>query len=163
MLIFTDASFSTETNVSGFGFVIVDKKFHYNAGNYSIQCKDNNVAEVGAIHSALKFGNQMNIFNLTDDRTLTIITDSKIALQRIIERTPTTEIEGNFIDEIYNTLGKIKNLKTTFIQIKGHTKGTDKFSYYNSIADCIAKDYRYLGEIELTKVKTKSKKKGKIK
>lgn len=157
MLIFTDASFSSSTNVSGFGFAIIDKKFNYNAGNYSFRCKDNNVAEVGAIAEALRFGKQMNIFNLTNDRTLTIISDSKVALQRILTRTPTTEAEEQFINEIYNNLSKIKKLKVTFIQIKGHTKGTDKFSYYNDIADCIAKDYRYLGEIELTRKLTKTK------
>ena len=47
MIIFTDASYSSQTKVSGYGFVILDKDFDYKAGNYSFeQAKLNKIKEI---------------------------------------------------------------------------------------------------------------------
>lgn len=163
MIIFTDASYSNQTNTSGFGFVIVDKKFNYKAGNYSFDCKSNNIAEVGSIAEALKYCQTLNLFKYTEDKTLTVITDSTYAVKRILENyIGETDLEEKYLVSIRDILQKC-GLKTAVFQIKGHTKGEDKFSYFNDIADRIASDYRYLGEIELEKRKSNSraKKKGK--
>lgn len=163
MIIFTDASYSSQTNTSGFGFVIVDKKFSYRAGNYSFDCKSNNIAEVGSIAEALKYCQVLNLFKYTEDKTLTVITDSTYAVKRILENyVGETDQEEKYLVFIRDALRKC-GLKTAVFQVKGHSKGEDKFSYYNEIADRIAADYRYLGEIELekTKSKSKAKKKGK--
>lgn len=162
MIIFTDASYSEQTKVAGLGFVIIDKKFDYKAGNFRINCQDNNVAELGAIAEALKFCQTSNLFKVSSDRTVSIITDSKYAVGRINSPNPNaSEQEKEYIKIITEILDKCP-LKSTIFQIKGHTKGEDKFSYYNNIADTIAGDYRYLGEIEkernLTLMVTKKKK-----
>lgn len=162
MIIFTDASYSTESKVAGLGFVIIDKKFDYKAGNFKIDCQDNNIAEIGAIAEALEYCQKYNLFKLSGDRTVSIITDSKYSVGRIANPNPNaSEQEKTYIKKINSILDQCP-LKSTIFQIKGHTKGEDKFSHYNSIADTIAGDYRYLGEIEkernLTLMVTKKKK-----
>lgn len=152
MIIFTDASFSSESKVAGFGFCIIDKKFEYKAGNYSQGHRDNNVAELSAVAEALRYSKKLNLFKLTDDRTLTVITDSKYAVNKILDNNINfiDDNEKQIVQEIKGLLKESK-LKWQLIQIKGHMKGTDKFSYYNEICDRISGDYRYLGEIEKQK------------
>lgn len=156
MIIFTDASYSSQTKVSGYGFVILDKDFDYKAGNYSFEPRDNNVAEVSAIAEALEFCQKNGVFRRTKDKTLTIITDSKVAVRRILMEIPGVDsFEQAKLNKIKEILGKVK-LKTTIFQIKGHGKENDggKFGYYNEVCDAIAGDYRYIGEIEKEKVLT---------
>lgn len=167
MIIFTDASYSSQTKVSGYGFVIVDKKFNYKAGNFSFKPKDNNVGEVAAIAEALEYSERNKIFERTDDKTLTIISDSASAVSRILcNKEGVDEFEQERLNTIHRILNKCK-LKTTIFQIKGHNlTDNTKFSYYNEVCDAIAGDYRYLGEIEKTKMQQatfvygKNKKKG---
>lgn len=155
MIIFTDASYSNQTKVSGYGFVVLDKDFDYKAGNYSFEPKDNNVAEIGAISEALSFCQKHNIFNKTKDKNLTIITDSKVAVRKILMNlSGNSKFEEDKLENIRKILNSIKNkLKITIFQIKGHSKEKDysKFGYYNEVCDAIAGDYRYIGEIEKEK------------
>ena len=53
MFVFTDASYSTGPKMSGCGVIIVDKNGDiYSFGNYTRECKNNNIAEVWAVHQA---------------------------------------------------------------------------------------------------------------
>lgn len=149
MLIFTDASYSNNTKVAGFGFVIIENDREFRAGNFHSNCKDNNVAEIGAIASALEYCERLQLFSQTKDRTLTIITDSRTAEGRILTNSPgQDEQEQKWLKQIQESIRKSK-LKTRVLQIKGHNeKDSSKFSQYNALTDWIAGDYRYLGEIE---------------
>jgi len=151
MIIFTDASYMQQTKVSGYGFVIVDKKFNHRAGGFSFECKNNNIAEVGAIESALKFAKRFDLFTNTDDKNLVIITDSTYALNRI--QRPHSSYNDKEIKMLENirTILQECPLKYTIFHIKGHGKDDSKFSEYNNLADQIAASYRYLGEIEKQK------------
>lgn len=157
MIIFTDASFSKQTKTAGFGFVIVDKQFDFKAGNYSFECKNNNIAELQCIEEAVKYCLKFNLFKATKDKTLTIISDSKFAVDRILGHIKCQDSKEQKLQSNISYMLKQCPLKTTIFQIKGHQKGKDKFSYYNEVADCIASDYRYLGEIELEKQKLNNK------
>lgn len=161
MIIFTDASYSLQTNASGFGFVILDKRFEFKAGNYSLKCKNNNIAEIGAIAEALKYCEDYNLFKATKDKTLTIISDSKYSVNKIQKKIPADDtLEAKYLEDIHKSLDKCK-LKVNIFQIKGHQGDRDKFSYYNELADEIASSYRYLGEMELEKIKFQEKLKDK--
>lgn len=154
MIIFTDASYSEQTGVAGFGFVIVDKKFDFRAGNFVLRkiVKDNNVAEVGAIREALRFCQGNRLFQRTEDRTLTVISDSKVAVARILEnQAGVDDYEKDCLAEIHQIL-KTCPLTVHLFQIKGHSQQDQtKFSQLNQVADVVAADYRYLGEIQQEK------------
>lgn len=149
MIIFTDASYSNATKVAGFGFVVIDNDREFRAGNFCIDCKDNNIAEVGAIASALEYCEKLKIFNQSKDKTLTIITDSRCAESRILmDSEGKEEQEKKWLSRIKEILRKSKK-KVRILQIKGHSEADQsKFSVYNALTDWIASDYRYLGEIE---------------
>lgn len=148
MLIFTDASYSNKTKVAGFGFVIVSGDYEYRAGNFALNCSDNNVAEIGAIASALKYCETLGLFSKSIDRTLTIVTDSKTAEGRINRHeVGRHECEQGWLKFIERSIQRSGHTARV-LQVKGHSKDNSKFSQYNEMADWIADDYRYLGEIE---------------
>lgn len=157
LLIFTDASYSTQTKVAGFGFVIVSGDYEYRAGNFALNCSDNNVAEIGAIASALKYCETLGLFRKSNDKTLTIITDSRTAECRINRHEQGRhEVEQGWLKFIERSIQRSGH-KARVLQVKGHSKDDSKFSQYNEIADWIADDYRYLGEIEKKNQQYKSK------
>lgn len=158
MLLFTDASHGYKPLMSGLGFVLIDKHKEYNAGAYTNQCRDNNIAEVAAVAYAIKYCCDNKIFDKTSDKTLTIITDSAYTIQRIRDKTPPrTDIEEKCLNYIHDFIRRSK-FKVKMLQIKGHIHDGTKFSHYNNIADNIAGEYRYLGIHTLEKEKIKKAK-----
>lgn len=163
MLLFTDASHGYKPLMSGVGIVLIDKYKEYNAGAYTNQCKDNNIAEVSAVAFGLKYCSDNKIFDKSSDKTLTIITDSAYTIQRIRDKTPPrTEEEKKYLQYIHNFM-KNSKFKIKFLQIKGHVHDGTKFAHYNNVADQIAKEYRYLGIYNLEKDKVKHQKLSKYK
>lgn len=142
MLIFTDGSFSKKPNVAGGGYVIIDKNHTITGGKYNYKCKDNNIAEIFAIYSAILFLEKHN-FN---DKTIQIISDSQCAIRRINndDYLSNDDNEIKFLNYIKNYIKNSKH-KISFMQIKGHVHDNTKFSYYNNLADQIAREQRLIG------------------
>ena len=152
MIIFTDASFSQESKVSGLGFVIIDKQFSFKAGNYDFQCINNNISELRCIEEALNYCKKFDLFHKTKDKTLTIITDSKYSVDKINNpKNLKDPKEIEILNHIHSLLDQCPIKRKNLFEIKGHTGGKDKFSHYNDLCDQIASSYRYLGEIEKVK------------
>ena len=144
MLVFTDASFSRKPPISGCGIVILDKNNNeIQLGASSRKCKNNNIAEVLSIAIALDFINR-NKKRFEDEKTITIVTDSKYAIDHLNQHIYNNDYEQELYDYI-NTCRCQMNIK--FFHIKGHVHDGTKFSYYNNIADMIAGDKR-LEELE---------------
>lgn len=142
MFVFTDASYSSNPKISGCGVIIIDKNSNiYSMGNYTRECENNNIAEVWAVHEALKFIIDNKIIEKSGDKTINIMTDSKHVLKHLDDgRTDNFEIQ--LFDEIRDLRYEHR---INFFHIKGHNHDGTKLAYYNNIADCIAKEYRLLG------------------
>jgi len=144
MLVFTDASFSRKPPISGCGIVILDKNNNeIQLGSSSRKCKNNNIAEVLSIAVALDFINR-NEKRFEDEKTITIVTDSKYAIDHLDQECHINDYEQDLYDYI-NACRTYMNIK--FFHIKGHVHDGTKFSYYNNIADSIAGEKR-LEELE---------------
>lgn len=142
MFVFTDASYSTGPKMSGCGVIIIDKKGDiYSMGNYTQECKNNNIAEVWAVNQAIKFILHNKIMEKSGDKIINIMTDSKHVLKHL-DNERTDEFESNLFDEIRDLRYEHR---INFFHIKGHTHDGTKIAYYNSISDSIAKEYRLLG------------------
>ena len=142
MFVFTDASYSTGPKMSGCGIVIIDKKGNiYTFGSYTRECKNNNIAEVWAVHQSLKFIQQNKIIEKSGDETINILTDSKHVLKHL-DDARTDSYETQLFDEIRDLRYEYR---INFFHIKGHTHDGTKIAYYNGISDCIAKEHRLLG------------------
>lgn len=142
MFVFTDASYSTGPKMSGCGVIIVDKNGDiYSFGNYTRECKDNNVAEVWAVHQALNYIIKKKIMERSGDKTINIITDSKHVLKHLDDGR-TDELETQLFDEIRDLRYEHR---INFFHMKGHCHDGTKLAYYNNISDAIAKEYRLLG------------------
>ena len=142
MFVFTDASYTDNPKMSGYGFVIIDKKDNiYTQGGYTQKCENNNIAEAWAVEQALKFIDENFIIEYSGDETINIITDSKHVLKHLDDLRP-NEYETEIFDNIRDLRYKYK---VNFFHIKGHVHDDTKLSYYNNIADCIAKEHRLLG------------------
>jgi ribonuclease HI len=148
MLIFTDGSFSKKPDIAGLGVVLIYNGIEENIGCYSSQCRDNNTAEIASIALAIQYIEKEKILETCKDKTVTIITDSSFALQKINYDTHGRDrFEQDCLDSINNFMNKSKR-KINFMQVKGHIHDGTKLSYYNDIADKIAGEYRMVG-IEL--------------
>ena len=145
MLIFTDASFGYKPNMAGVGAIIIDQSKEYHIGAYTNNCRDNNIAEIAAIAFALKYVADNQISDKSKDKTLTVITDSSYAIQRINNKSPARSEFEDYCLKYISEFMKHTKLKVKFMQIKGHTHDNTKFSYFNNMADEIAGQYRYLG------------------
>ena len=144
MLVFTDASFSRKPSISGCGIVILDKNNkEYQFGSSSRKCKNNNVAEVLAIASAIDFINR-NEELFKDEKTITIVTDSRYAIDHLNSRVYNNEYESELYE--YININRCQ-MNINFFHIKGHVHDGTKFAHYNNIADEIASEYR-LQELE---------------
>lgn len=154
MLIFTDASYDSNNKIAGFGYVIITSDREFRAGGFALYCKDNNVAEVGAIAAALKFCQSQKLFQKSNDQTLTILTDSRTAENRINRNFDgSDDLEQGYLKYINYALSRIP-MQCRVMQIKGHSDDGSKFSQYNQLADWIASDYLYLGQIEKKSLST---------
>ena len=140
MMVFTDASFSKKPPVSGCGIIILDKnnKVH-RVGSSSRECKNNNVAEVWAIASAIDFIMTNKQKHFKDDKTITIFTDSEYALVHLDSDTHPNEYETQLYTFINEARAKF-NIK--FFHIKGHVHDGTKLHFYNNEADELAKEMR---------------------
>lgn len=140
MMVFTDASFSKKPPVSGCGIIILDKnnKVH-RVGSSSRECRNNNVAEVWAIASAINFitKNKQKLFE--DDKTITLLTDSEYALVHMDSDVHNDEYEKQLYTYINEARAKY-NIK--FFHIKGHVHNGTKLHFYNNQADELAKEMR---------------------
>lgn len=144
MLIFTDASFSRKPPISGCGAVILDKnnkETHISAS--SRKCKNNNIAEVLSVAIALDYINR-NEEQFKDEKTITIVTDSKYVIDHLNQHIYNNEYE----QELYDYINICRcQMNINFFHIKGHVHDGTKFSYYNDLADLIAGEKR-LEELE---------------
>lgn len=153
MLVFTDGSFSRKPNAAGAGFVIVssDGKQIMSNGCYSYKCENNNVAEILAIATALKYIHKKQI---NENKTLEIITDSDYARHRISNRfISNNKFENKLLTYIYDFIDNYPK-PINIVLVKGHVHDGTKLSFYNNIADAIAGEYRH---IALEKYKENSK------
>lgn len=152
MMVFTDGSFSKKPNVGGAGYIILSQNHEITGGRYLFNCSDNNVAEVFAIYSALKFIEKHNF----KDKTIQIISDSDYALRKInLNKEGRNEMESIFLKYIQEFQQKT-NKKISFMLVKGHKHDKTKISFYNNLADEIAREQRLLG-IERYKQTIKNK------
>lgn len=143
MLVFTDGSFSRKPNVAGAGFVIVssDGKLITSEGCYSYKCENNNIAEILAIATALKYINKKQI---GENKTIEIVTDSDYARHKISNRfVSNNKFENKLLTYIYNFIDNYPK-SINIILIKGHVHDGTKLSFYNNIADAIAGEYRHV-------------------
>lgn len=142
MFVFTDASYSSNPKMSGCGVIIIDKNGDiYSMGNYTQKCKNNNIAEVWAVHEALKFIIDNKIIEKSGDKTINIMTDSRHVLKHLDDGR-TDNFENQLFDEIRDL--RYEN-RINFFHIKGHNHDGTKLAYYNGLSDAIAKEYRLLG------------------
>ena len=142
MFVFTDASYSDSPKMSGCGVIIIDKNGDiYSYGNYTNECKNNNIAEVWAVHQALSYITKYKIMERSGDKTINIMTDSKHVLKHLDDER-TNEFEARLFDEIRDLRYEHR---INFFHIKGHNHDGTKIAYYNGISDSIAKEYRLLG------------------
>lgn len=158
MLIFTDASFSSKPKMAGLGFVIIHEGAVLKVGTYEDRCRDNNVAEIAAIASALKYvENRACLEEHWKDEPITIISDSDCALGRITHEHPgSDDFERQCLSDIYRFMTR---RKVTYFQIKAHQRDGSKLSYYNCLADSLAGEYRQIGlELYYTNNRIKNKK-----
>ena len=145
MIIFTDGSFSPKPNMAGLGAVILinDREHHF--GTYDNRCRDNNVAEIAAISMAVQYIQQHKIDQRDDVKSITIISDSQCALNRITQRhTGNDEFESACLEQIFDFIDHSRK-RVNFMQIKGHVHDGTKLAYYNNEADILAGEYRQLG------------------
>lgn len=143
MFVFTDGSFSSDPKMSGFGFLIIDKKDNiYCEGGYSQRCVDNNVAEVLAVEKALKYIDDYKLTKKSGDKTINIITDSRHVLKHLDDLR-----QNDYETELFDNIRDLRyKYKINFFHIKGHNNNNDnKLAYYNNIVDAIAKEQRLLG------------------
>lgn len=160
MIIFTDGSHSTKPQMSGFGAVIIYKGREHRFGTYSELCRDNNVAEIGAIAMAVQYVVDNKILETMADKTITFISDSENALRKIMQQVKgNDDFERKCLENIQNFI-KRSGKKVKFMQIKGHVHDGTKLSYYNNDADILAGEYRKLGlELHYANAGKKKKKK----
>lgn len=154
MLVFTDASHSTKPRMSGLGVVIINEGKEQTFGTYTQYCKDNNVAEIAAIKLACEYIEK----NKLPHKTITIVSDSECALNRISRGFQSEDsFEAECIDYIRDFA--FRHGKVKFMQIKGHVHDGTKLAFYNNEADIAAGEYRKMGlELEQTKMSKKKKK-----
>lgn len=159
MIIFTDGSFSTKPDIAGLGAVILIDDKEHRFGTYDNRCRDNNVAEIAAISMALQYVKHHKIDTRDDVKTITIISDSQCALNRISNRCKgNDEFESACLEQIFDFLDTSKK-RVSFMQIKGHVHDGTKLAYYNNEADMLAGEYRQLGlELHYSNVGKKNKK-----
>lgn len=145
MEIYTDGSHTRKPRISGVGVVILDRGKEFRVGAFSNKCLDNNVAEIMGVAFAIKYICDKHIVDKTRSKNITIFTDSEYVIHKLRYNTPPKdEFEESMIDYIqdfmYNTRKKV-----TMFQIKGHVHDGTKISFYNNLADKIAKYYRLIG------------------
>lgn len=158
MLIFTDGSYSKKPNMCGLGAVILYNNEQIKIGSYNNKCNDNNIAEIAAIALAIHYIKNNNIVNNMSDKTINIISDSSYAVRKLSMRNSygRDEVEQKYLDYILNFLNET-NKKVSFLLVKGHSKSNDKLSFYNNMADNIAKEERLKGlQLYLRKNKKKN-------
>lgn len=146
MMVFTDGSFSRKPNIAGIGYVILYNSREIQGGKYYFNCQNNNVAEIMAIYYALKYIDEHNFL----DKTVQILTDSEYAIRKIRKNykndvmISNNDYEEKMIEYIQSFETKTRK-KLSVMFIKGHVHDGTKFSYYNNLADGIAKEQRLLG------------------
>lgn len=155
MEIYTDGSHSLKPRMSGVGVVIIDNGRIYQIGAYTNKCVDNNVAEVMAIAFAIKYISDNKIIDKTKSKTITIYSDSANALRKIKQNSKgKDDFEQSALDYIQDFLD-FTHKKINFFQIKGHVHDGTKLSFYNNVADDIAREYRLQGLERIVKNKPK--------
>lgn len=146
MIVYTDGSFGRKPKVGAYGAVIITKDGkEYRIGGHTDKCKDNNVAEVYGIASALKFIQKNNLMSHKDDKVCVVMTDSQYAINHL-----DTPRKDEFEQRCYDYISEFRKYhKTNFFWIKGHVHDGTKVSYYNNLCDEIACEERLKGQQQI--------------
>ena len=159
MIVYTDGSFGRKPRMGAYGAVIVTKDGkEYRIGGHTDKCKDNNVAEVYGIASALKFITVNNLMTHKDDKVCVVMTDSQYAINHL-----DSPRKDEFEQRCYDYIRKFREFYTTrFFWIKGHVHDGTKVSHYNNMCDQIACDERLKGQQEVINMMDKIVKKKRL-
>lgn len=150
MIIYTDASYSKNKNMSGLGIVFVQedngKSRISHFGTYSRVCRDNNTAEIAAIALVFDYLKERKCpIKLKQGEEITIVSDSQVALNKIHKMVfGSNDFERHCLRCIYDYC-TYSGVKVVFRLCKGHCKDDSRDSYYNNMVDKLSNDYRKLG------------------